>query len=140
MKNYHCLFKIISVLFFYLGQLDLAKGKGVNVIEQSTVGSDINLNATNEDSKNLNPIGFSENVSSFESNNNLKNSISYLEENTFLNALFSLPKIIKISKRSMDIALETIFLKYPNLKEQVDTEKISLNEDMFLSINEIGLF
>lgn len=140
MKLYHCIFKTIAIFSFSLAQIELSKERKVNVVESFIVESESNLSAANEEIEKLVAVDFSNDVSTFDSNNSLENSISYSKKKKDVTALFSLPKIIKVSKRSMDIALETIFQKYPALKEKVDSENIHLNEDIFLSINEIGLF
>ncbi|KAL6948446.1 hypothetical protein ACO0OE_002482 [Hanseniaspora uvarum] len=52
--------------------------------------------------------------------------------------VFSPPKIIKLSQKTIEVALEKVYQKYPSLKGKISAEDVTPNEDIFISVNGIG--
>lgn len=53
-------------------------------------------------------------------------------------AVFSSPKLIKLSEKSIEVALEKVYQKYPSLKGKINASDVTPNEDIFISVNGIG--
>ncbi|KAL6932790.1 uncharacterized protein HGUI_01606 [Hanseniaspora guilliermondii] len=53
-------------------------------------------------------------------------------------AVFSSPKLIKLSEKAIEVALEKVYQKYPSLKGKINASDVTPNEDIFISVNGIG--
>lgn len=53
-------------------------------------------------------------------------------------AVFSSPKLIKLSQKSIEVALEKVYEKYPSLQGKISAADVTPNEDIFISVNGIG--
>lgn len=64
--------------------------------------------------------------------------VSGLAKREASGAMFLSPKIIQISKRTIEIALEKVYTKYPQLRGKVNMDDVSV-EEVAMSIHGIGL-
>lgn len=65
-------------------------------------------------------------------------SIASKEKRDVGKAVFSSPKLIKLSEKSIEVALEKVYQKYPSLKGKINASDVTPNEDIFISVNGIG--
>lgn len=65
-------------------------------------------------------------------------SVASKEKRDVGKAVFSSPKLIKLSEKSIEVALEKVYKKYPSLKGKINASDVTPNEDIFISVNGIG--